>query len=221
MLLLLLSLLLQPPAKEQQPEKSKALNVTIEGEIDDELAPVAANLKALFYESYPKLLKRFENPNKAAPRNIRIIFDSKLKIPAHCSSNKVTVGTQWLKKHPEDFALLTHELTHAVQMYPRGDPGWITEGLADYARYLYGPKEQKNWALPTRLTEKQSYKDSYRTTGKFFVWLDAKYPGTVDKVHRAMQEKTFDLTLFKTATGKSIDDLWKECVDSYKQSRDR
>lgn len=203
------SLLAQTPKKEP-------LKVTIEGDIDAELAPVAGNLTTLFYQSYPKLLERFENPNKAAPRNIRIVFDSKLKIPAHCSGNKVTVGVQWLKRHPEDYALLTHELTHAVQGYPSGDPGWITEGIADYARYLYGPKEQKNWSLPNRLSDKQSYQDSYRTTGRFFVWLDVKYPGAVDKVHRAMQERTFELGLFKTATGKSVDELWKECVAELK-----
>jgi len=216
---ILLCLFLQPPAKDQPPEKPKTLTLTIEGDIDADLAPVAGNLSTLFYQCYPKLIERFEIPSKPAPRSIRIVFDSKLKIPAHCSGNKVTVGVQWLKKHPEDFALLTHELTHAVQMYPRGDPGWITEGIADYARHLYGPKEQKNWALPTRLTERQSYKDSYRTTGKFFLWLDEKHPGTVDKIHRAMQERTYDIGLFKEATGKSVEELWKECVEELKQKK--
>ncbi|MBL8823602.1 MAG: hypothetical protein JNJ77_13515 [Planctomycetia bacterium] len=134
---------MQPPAGQQPAEKPKTLTVTIEGDVDAELAPVAGNLTTLYFQCYPKLLARFENTNKSAPRHIRIIFDSKLNIPAHCSGNRVTVGVQWLKKHPEDFALLTHELTHAVQMYPRGEPGWIVEGIADYARHVYAPKNKK------------------------------------------------------------------------------
>ena len=81
------------------------------------------------------------------------------------------------------------------------------------------PRYKKAGLLPTRLTEKQSYKDSYRTTGRFFVWLDSKHPGTVDKVHRAMQERTFEIDLFKTETGKTIDELWKECVEELKQKK--
>jgi hypothetical protein len=206
----------QDKTSTERPEAKSPLKLTIEGDIDAELGPVAGNLTTLFYECYPKLLKRFENPNKPAPRHIRIIFDSKLRIPAHCSGNKVTVGVNWLKRHPEDFALLTHELTHAVQGYPVGDPGWITEGIADYARHLYGPKVQKNWALPSKLNDKQSYKDSYRTTGRFFLWLDGKHPGAVDKIHQAMQERKFELELFKTTTGKTVDELWKDCVGELK-----
>lgn len=216
---LICTLLFQPPVKSQPTEKPKPLTVTIEGDVDAELAPVAGNLTTLYYQCYPKLLERFENPNKSAPRHIRIIFDSKLNIPAHCSGNRVTVGVQWLKKHPEDFALLTHELTHAVQMYPRGEPGWITEGIADYARHLYGPKEQKGWVLPSRLTERQKYTDSYRTTGRFFLWMDQKYPGSVDKIHRAMQERNYEKSIFNTATGKDVDDLWKDCVAELNQKK--
>jgi hypothetical protein len=45
------------------PEPAKShLTLTIEGSIDAELAPVAGRLTTLFYECYPKLLYRFENP---------------------------------------------------------------------------------------------------------------------------------------------------------------
>ncbi|UJR13660.1 hypothetical protein I4U23_000672 [Adineta vaga] len=33
---------------------------------------------------------------------------------------------------------VTHECMHVVQRYPRGDPGWLIEGIADYARWKYG-----------------------------------------------------------------------------------
>jgi hypothetical protein len=34
-----------------------------------------------------------------------------------------------------------------------------------------------------------------------------------------MQERTFEMDLFKTETGKSIDELWKECVEELKQKK--
>src|SRR5436189_2063268 len=58
-----------------------------------------------------------------------------------CALPILTVGVDWLKKNPDDIGMLAHELTHAVQAYPKADPGWLTEGIADYARQLYGPQQ--------------------------------------------------------------------------------
>ncbi|MFO0957839.1 MAG: basic secretory protein-like protein [Isosphaeraceae bacterium] len=194
------------------PPKPEPLSVTVTGAIDPEVAPVVGKLTALFFESYPKLIERFEHPEKPAPRSIRMVIEAELRVPAQCSGNRIQVSADWLKKHPEDIGLLTHELTHAVQAYPRGGPAWLTEGIADYARQFYGPKDQPGWALPRRLTEKQSYRDSYRTTAKFLVWLDEKHPGIVDKIHRSLQDRAFKLEDFETIAGKSLDTLWDDCV---------
>jgi hypothetical protein len=198
----------------KRPEEpaSDTLTITIAGDVDAELAPVAGRLTTLFYQCYPKLLERFDNPNKPASRHIEVIFKRGMKVPAHCLGAKISVSVEWLKKRPDDIGLLTHELTHAVQQYPRGEPSWLTEGIADYARELYGPKEA-GWSLPRRLTAKNSYKDSYRVTARFLVWLDQKHPGAVDRLHRKMQNREFTVDDFKAVTGKTVDELWTECVD--------
>lgn len=206
-----------PKPKADSPAKAKAakpkgLSVTVEGDVDAGLAPVAGRLTTLFYESYPSLLKRFEHPDKPAPRSIRVVFVTGLRVPAQCSGNKVEVSVSWLRRHPDDAAFLVHELTHAVQGYPPGAPGWMVEGVADYARQEYGPKVQKDWSLPKKLTAKQSYKDSYRTTARFLAWLEARTPGSVDKLHRAMQDGTFKVDDFETVAGRPVDTLWAECV---------
>ena len=64
---------------------------------------------------------------------------------------------------------------------------------------------------------KQSYKDSYRVTGRFLLWLDAKHPGVVDKLHRRMQDREFAIEDFQTMTGTAIDDLWDESVRELKK----
>lgn len=187
-------------------------SLAIDGEIEPDFAPIVGRLTQLYYESYPKLVARFEHPERPAPRKIRLTFERGMKVPAHCSGDVVTISIDWLRRNPNDLGLLTHELTHAVQRYPSPNPGWFTEGLADYARALYGPKQQPGWSLPAKLTEKQSYTNGYTTSAKFLTWIDTKHPGTVDKLHRKMQDKTMTLDDFKTLTGKTVDELWAECV---------
>jgi hypothetical protein len=199
-------------AAEKKSDRQERFTLSISGEVPTDFAPVVGRLTTLFYQSYPKLVERFEHPNKPAPRRIRMTFERGMKVPAYCTGSEIKISIDWLEKHPDDIALLTHELTHAVQAYPRSDPGWLTEGIADYARQLYGPKEQPGWSLPKRLSERNSYRDSYRVTARFLVWLDTKHPGAVDKVHRRMQDKEFTLSDFETATGKPLDALWSECV---------
>lgn len=188
------------------------LVLTVRGDVDAEFAPTAGRLTALFYECYPSLLERFDNPKKPASRQITIVMKRGMKVPAYCSGAEISVSVDWLKKNPNDVALLTHELTHAVQSYARGAPGWLVEGIADYARQKYGPKEQPGWGLPAKLTERQKHTDSYRTTARFLVWLDAKHPGLVDKIHRHLQDGEYQEIDFRTETGKPVEALWQECV---------
>lgn len=213
----------QPPSAEKptvaipataKPAPGYAL--VIEGEVEPDFAPIVGRLVQLYYESYPKLVARFEHRDRPAPRKIHLKFERGMKVPAHCAGDVVTVSIDWLRRNPSDLGLLTHELTHAVQRYPSPNPGWFTEGLADYARALYGPKEQPGWSLPTKLTEKQSYTNGYTTSARFLTWLEAKHPGSVDKLHRKMQEKTMTVEDFKTLTGKTVDELWAECVKETK-----
>lgn len=218
-LLILLTAILQiaPARGEEKISAGEAstggeYRITVDGEVDERLAPVAGKLTELYFQCYPALVRRFENPDRPAPRHIKVRFKSGIKVPAYCSGDAITVSVEWLTKHPEDLGMLTHELTHAVQAYPNANPGWFTEGLADYARKRYGPKEQPNWALPERLTSKNSYRESYRVAGRFFEWLDGKYPEALDKLHRRMQSGEFVVEDFDRVTGASLDSLWERCV---------
>ena len=201
------------------PKKDTAYGVTIAGDVDAKLAPIAGQFVTTFYESYPKLCERFENPKKPAPHRITISLDHGMKVPAYCTGSEIHVSVEWMHKHPEDIGVIAHELTHSVQGYPRGVPGWFTEGMADYARLVFGPKEQPGWSLPRRLTARQSYKDSYRTTARFFVWLDEKHPGVMDKLHRRAQDREFDVADFRMLTGSTIDALWEQCVEDLRAEK--
>jgi hypothetical protein len=216
--------LLAPAARRPDPEpkddapdakpEPAPLSLRIEGEVDPELAPVAGEMTAIFYTCYPKLLERLDHPDRPAPRTIRLKFADDMKVPAYCSGNTVTVSIDWLRKHPEDTGLFAHELTHAVQQYRRGAPGWLTEGIADYTRKVYGPESQPGWALPERLTDRHSYKDGYRVTGRFLLWLDEAHPGALDKIHRHLQDGEFAPEDFEAFCGADVETLWAQCLES-------
>lgn len=196
-----------PAAKSADP-----FTLTVTGDIEPADAPVVGRLATVFYQSYPKLVERFGHPDKPAPRRVRLVVKPTLDVPAYCTGAVVTVSRDWLRKHPDDVGLFTHELTHVVQAYPPGAPGWLVEGVADYARHKYGPADQPGWALPARLTARNKYTDAYRVTARFLVWLDDKHPGAVDKLHRKMQDRAFAVEDFKELTGKTVDELWAACV---------
>ena len=165
-------------------------------------------------ETYPILLKHFENPDKPAPRDVKIIFKTGIKPPAFAQGDVLTVNLDWIRKEPGDLGMMTHELTHLVQDYPSFEPGWLTEGIADYARALYAKNDRKSWSLPAAVTAGQSYKQGYGVSAAFLVWLEQRKAGIVDQLHRAMQKNSFTDVTFKAITGADVDSLWTEYAKS-------
>jgi hypothetical protein len=119
---------------------------------------------------------------------------------------------KWLKDHPEDIDVVTHEVMHIVQDYHfDNEPGWITEGIADYVRYTYGVNNAKAaWTLPD-YRPTQSYTNAYRVTARFLLWIEKnKNPRIADALDAAMRNGTYQPKLWVTLTGCTIDELWKQ-----------
>src|SRR5436190_206954 len=92
----------QEEPKAETPRQPPPLKLTVEGEIEDaQMAKIAGELTTLFYECYPKLLKRFENEEKFAARHIRLIFKKGIKVPGYSHRDTVTVSVEWFQKHPD------------------------------------------------------------------------------------------------------------------------
>jgi hypothetical protein len=120
-----------------------------------------------------------------------------------------------MKTYPEDIDVVTHEVMHIVQSYSNYDPGWLTEGIADYVRYVYGVNNVKSrWTLPG-YREGQHYENSYRVTARFLLWVEKKkYSRIVDRMDKAMREGTYTPGLWEKLTGKTVDALWSEYAQS-------
>jgi len=68
------------------------------------------------------------------PHNIDLTIQKSDEGIAFADSNAITVSSHWIEKYPEDIGLIVHEAVHVVQLCPEFEPGWITEGIADYIR---------------------------------------------------------------------------------------
>jgi len=160
-----------------------------------------------FFTVYPKEAKRF---NKGVRKRVIFLVDPAYKGVAATSGSIVRYSPKWMADHPEDIDVVTHEVMHIVQGYPRGaGPGWLTEGIADYVRYTFGVNnEAGKWSLPKYDTS-HHYTKSYRITARFLVWLEKNTKkNIVTKLDGAMRSKTYSADLWKELTGKTLDELW-------------
>lgn len=182
---------------------------------DSESLPLETQKRLVetFFEVYPSLVKTF---NRNAPREVKIHIDPEFKGIAAAGGGKITINDQWMIDRPEDIDVVTHESMHVVQQYPQNaGPGWVTEGIADYARFRFGVNNDKGgWALPA-YREGQAYTDSYRVTARFFVWIERKVnKGLVEKLDDVMRRGEYSEDFWVRQTDQTIDQLWA----SYAQS---
>lgn len=153
--------------------------------------------------------------NPAATDRVAIVIDPGYDGIAYVDDHdgaRMTINPAWLHEHPADTDLVTHEAMHIVQAYPEaGDrkPGWLVEGIADYARDRYGVDNAAGgWALPETVKPDQRYDSGYRVTGAFLKWAEAAHPGLVARLDRALRAGRYDPSLWREATGENVDALW-------------
>jgi len=162
-----------------------------------------------FYTVYPELVKTY---NKHSLKEVTMVIDTAYTGVAATANGKVTISNKWLHKRPEDVDVVTHEVMHIVQDYGDSNgPGWLTEGIADYARYKFGVNnDAAGWKLPDYKAT-QNYDNAYRITARFLVWMEAKVkPGIVKTLDEQMRAHTFTDNTWKNLTGKTVDELWKD-----------
>ncbi len=168
---------------------------------------VEQNMINAFFTVYPKEVKAY---NRRSLKKVTIIIDPGYEDVAATAGGIVRVNPKWMHKHPGDIDVITHEVMHIVQAYPDGaGPGWITEGIADYVRYKFGvDNEAGGWRL-FDYSVHQSYKDAYRVTARFFVWIEKNYRRNfVKKLDAAMRAKKYTDAFWEKETGKTVDQLW-------------
>jgi Domain of Unknown Function (DUF1080)/Peptidase of plants and bacteria len=195
---------------------------------EQKLAPVLA-------EWYPKIVAMLPSDGYAAPTNFNVRIRPGNGVAATGGTN-VTANSSWLKKsngrmEPEAIGALLHEEVHVVQQYGWGRrsntnaprvrvPGWLTEGIPDYIRWFkYEPQSHGadvTW-MRGRRNLKLSYDGMYRISANFLDYVVEHYDkGLITKLNAACRQHTYTDEIWKTATGKTVEELndeWKTSVE--------
>lgn len=194
-------------AQEKEIIKKKGLTLTFINQ-DKAFSPeLRTRMIATFFKVYPLLKKDFNN--KTA-QEVTFVIDTAYKGVAATGGDVVSYSPVWFKQHPEDIDVVTHEVMHIVQAYGNdAGPWWITEGIADYVRYVYGVDNAgAKWTL-TPYKASQNYDNGYRITARFFAWLEKNgHKGIVKSLDKHMRAHTFTDEVWKTETTKTLTELW-------------
>lgn len=185
-------------------------------EVDDPaIDPIISEFVELYFDVYPKLVTKYAADPKTATQKVILKFDPTYDGVAYADAGagRIVVSSKWILDRPWDLGLFTHELTHIVQSYPRYDDQtwWITEGIADYIRYEYGPHHE-GWKF-REPKETDNYNSGYGETARFLLWIEQnKNNKVVDILNKQMQQNTFHIHDFEEITGQSVEDLWAEYI---------
>jgi hypothetical protein len=126
----------------------------------------ADKARALCEKWYPIICEALASRDFKPPLEVKLVFKDEKKGIAYTTGARITVVADWIRKHPDDFGMVIHELCHVVQSYPKG-VGWLTEGIADYIRnYKFEPRP------PGKVNSKSSYKEGYKTAAVFLAWIE-------------------------------------------------
>ena len=161
-----------------------------------------------FFSAYLSERRDF---NPMAADRVTIVIDPTYDGVANTDHALMTINPAWLVKKPGDTDLVTHEAMHIVQAY-KGDgaPGWLVEGIADYARDRYGvDNAASGWALPLTLKPGDRHDSGYRVTGAFLKWAESGHPGLVKALDKALRDGHYAPVLWRRLTGKDIHALWQ------------
>lgn len=187
----------------------------LEGEEQKQLTAFLEKIGGIYGDKLAEMAKRLDSPWEQVPKTLFVSYktDTGRGVPAYASGNSITLNTKWVWRQRDDsIGMFVHELSHVVQHYPRGNPGWLVEGISDLIRYELSPPEDA-WVrrLEAIDPKKSDYKHAYSEAAKFLAWIQKTYaPELEGKLSRAMQEGKFRDALWAEITGKDLDTLWRE-----------
>ena len=140
----------------------------------------------LFYNSYPRLYKRWGTGTE--PTAITFMADKDYDGVAYCQGTTVCVSVDYANGHPNDIGFFSHEITHSVQQYGGklnygGDSYWFTENMANYGGFRYfhwsNPKFVQVYSASDTSLQDWGYQN-YGNNKWFFAYMDYRYPTTKD-----------------------------------------
>ena len=172
-----------------------------------------ANLVPVVREWYPKFVEMFPSDGWKPFKKLTFRYEEGIDCAAYTVKSEVTLNPKWIKENPGDVGCAVHELFHVIQDggYCKS-PGWLTEGIADYARwYLFEPESHGCDMDVT--ASKVRYNDAYRVSANFLNFVESRHPGVVRELNAlCRQGKYVEADFWTNRTGKTVlefEDEWK------------
>jgi hypothetical protein len=184
--------------------------------VDAKEAPEAgvwqSKAKELMEKWHPIIADMLKTDGFVPASEVKLVFKKDMRGPASTSGSTISISADHIRRNPNDYGMVVHELVHVLQRYPKfnKENWWLVEGLADYIRfYLYEPKTK----LPRINPAKASYRDGYKTSARFLAWIERRHDkAIITKLNAALRKGEYKPELFETWTGRSLDQLWTEFV---------
>ena len=195
----------------QPPADDAAVRVKLDVSQVPHLAEWGGETAAVLREWHPRVVNLLPTAGFDPPREFSLTIEKSDRGVAATSGSRITVSSHWIEKHPGDVGAAVHELVHVIQAYPSADPGWLTEGIADYVRWAIYEGKPRDW-FPRPKAER-GYRQGYQVAAGFLLWLEADAaPGIVKRLNTAMRRGKYSPEIWRTATGRSLDELWDAYV---------
>jgi len=159
---------------------------------------------------YPKIADLIAFPEITPTSSFTIVFDPNAQGVASTDAAKgiITVSAAYARQNPDDLGMFVHESTHVIQKSVGYSRGWITEGVADWAREFPYHDRDPVVPLPT-----DSYVEGYSMGSYLLNWTDAQY-GYGTLIHRLTVAMYFDRYSdtgdFVQVTQRTPDQAWAE-----------
>ncbi len=190
--------------------------ITVDSSEVPELASFGRQAGRLCVEWYPRICERLASEGFKPPKSVQISLRKDMKGVAATSGNVIHIAADYVKGHTNDLGMVIHELTHVVQSYPPGGPGWLVEGIADYIRLSHF---EPNVPAPRIDPDRASYRDAYKTTAVFLAWIEKNHDRKiVQKLNHALRAKNYREGQFQEATGQNLEELWLNFTQSLRKN---
>ena len=141
-------------------------------------APVLRGLTNCWQHSYQAMANRF---NPAAPALVTLQVVEQLGHPGETFEATIRIDAGWLRNHPNDHDVMTHEQFHVVQNY--------------------GPGAVARLGMDRFLSSKAA----------FFRWLEEHRRRTFpEELDAALRQRSYNAHFWQTHFGKPVEHLWSE-----------
>jgi WD40 repeat protein len=199
-------------------KRNTSLSVSLDVSEVPHLTAWGEQAKQLIEEWYARTVNLLPSKDFEAPNEIRIKIANTDQGVAWASGPRITVASHWIEKNPDDIGCVYHEMVHVIQNYKTRVPSWIVEGIADYMRWaIYESKPQAWFPFSDKA---DGFRDSYRVTAGFFLWLESTHaPGIVKRLNSAGRSNRFEgESIFENEIGIPVETLWAEYLQLRKSN---